>query len=218
LTSLLLAGGTAAPSARARAADLEGVALFRGAATPRPPVETTKDRDVCGRAVEDESLLVSGGRLANVVVMVKGAPATPPATLVLDQRACRYRPRVQVAPVGSTLEITNGDPILHSVRGWAGHVTRFDVVTPGQGMRVPTKLDRAGLIQVRCDVHSWMAAFVMVTAGPAAVSGPDGEFTIRGLPPGTYAVTAWHERLGEKVTQVTVPPQGKARLELDFGG
>jgi hypothetical protein len=210
-----LACAVASPAA---AADLKGVALYRGAVQHRPPVETIKDRAVCGAVVEDESLLVTGGRLANVVVMVRGAPRGPPATLALDQRGCRYRPRVQAAPVGSTLEVTNGDPILHSVHGWAGHVTRFDIVTPEPGVRIPTRLDRAGLIQVRCDVHSWMLAFVMVTEGPAAVSGLDGEFTIRDLPPGTYSVTAWHERLGEKVTQVTVPAEGEARLELTFDG
>lgn len=215
---LLVLAALVAASAPAAAAELTGVVRFTGGAAPRAAVETVKDRSVCGERVEDESLLVADGRLANAVVTVKGAPAPAPATVVLDQRGCRYRPRVLVAPLGSTLEITNGDPVLHSVHGWAGHVTRFDVVTPGRGVRVPTRLDRPGLVQVRCDVHAWMIAYVLVTQEPAAVTGPDGAFTIRGLPPGTYDVTAWHERLGEQVTRVTVPPEGGARVEMSFGG
>ncbi len=95
-------------------------------------------------------------------------------------------------------------------------MTRFDVVTPDQGARVPTRLERAGVIQVRCDVHAWMTAWVLVVDAPAAVSGPDGTFAIRDLAPGTYTVSAWHERLGERTATVTVPATGEARVELTF--
>jgi hypothetical protein len=63
-----------------------------------------------------------------------------------------------------------------------------------------------------------MRAYLIVADGPAAVAGPDGTFTIRDVPPGTYTVTAWHERLGEKTTRVTVPAQGAARVNFTFGG
>jgi hypothetical protein len=212
--ALLLAG--VAP--RADAGGISGLVRYAGAAAALPPVPATKDRAVCGDEVADESLLVSSGRLANVVVVVKGAPPRAPARITLDQQRCRYRPRVLVAPVGSVMEVTSGDDILHSVHGWAGQVTRFEVVTPSRGVRIPTKLDRPGLIQIRCDVHSWMLAWVLVTDSPAAVSGADGEFSIGDLPPGTYQITAWHERLGEKATRVVVPAEGTARLELTFGG
>jgi plastocyanin len=209
---MLLAGSPAL------AGDVVGVVRFSGAAAPLPPLATTKDRAVCGTEVEDESLLLQGDRLANVVLVVSGARGTAsPATLTLDQRRCRFRPRVQVAPVGSTLEAVNGDRLLHSVHGWAGRMTRFDLVLPADGMRAPARLDRAGLIEIRCDVHSWMSAYVMVSDAPAAVSGPDGAFAMRGVPAGTYQLTAWHERLGERQVAVTVPQRGEARLEVTFG-
>jgi hypothetical protein len=63
-----------------------------------------------------------------------------------------------------------------------------------------------------------MGAFVLVVDGPAAVSGADGSFEIRGVPPGTYTVSAWHEKLGEKTAQVTVPASGDARVTFAFGG
>ncbi len=213
---LVVVAAISSAGGEAWAGDLIGTVSYAGA--PPAPVRTvtTKDRATCGTEIEDESLLVADGKLANVVVVVRGAPARPPTTAVLDQERCRYRPHVQAGPVGSTLEIRNGDDLLHSVHGWAGRVTRFDVVTPSKGARVPTKLDRPGRIDVRCDVHSWMSAVVMVADGPAAVTGADGGFAIRDLAAGTYTVTAWHERLGEKTLEVTMPATGTAKLELAY--
>jgi hypothetical protein len=73
-------------------------------------------------------------------------------------------------------------------------------------------------VKVKCDVHPWMIAWVVVTEGPAAVSGADGTFVIRGVPAGTYTVAAWHERLGEKTAQVAVPASGEVAVDFTFGG
>ena len=201
----------------ADAGGLKGVVHYRGAPKPAA-LEVTKDQAACGATVPDEALLVAAGRLRNVVVTVKGAPPPAPATATLDQRRCRYVPHVQAAAVGSTLEILNGDPILHNVHGWAGKATAFNVAMPLRDQKVPRKLDRPGLVRVGCDVHAWMGAWILVTDAPFAVSGDDGRFAVAGLPPGRYTVTAWHERLGEKTAEVTVPAQGDASLDFSFGG
>lgn len=201
----------------ASAGDLRGVAHYRGASRPAA-VEVTKDRDACGASVPDESLLASAGRLGNVVITVKGAPAPPPGKATLDQRRCRYLPHVQAVAVGSTLEILNGDPILHNVHGWTGKASAFNVAMPLRDHKVPRRLDRPGLIRVSCDVHAWMGAWILVTDAPFAVSGGDGRFAVSGLPPGRYTVTAWHERLGEKSAEVTVPALGEAAVDFAFGG
>ena len=86
----------------ARAGDVHGVVTFAGAPPQRPALPVTKDKGACGEEVPDESLLVAGGHLANVVVTVKGAPAPSPARGVLDQRRCRFVPHVQAVPLGST--------------------------------------------------------------------------------------------------------------------
>lgn len=211
LVAATMAAGTA------RAGTVSGVVRYAGAVPAAAPLPVTKDGATCGATVPDESLLVEGGRLAGAVVTVKGAPAPPPIRAALEQRRCRYLPHVQALPVGSTLEVGNGDPILHSVHGWAGRRSRFEVVTPDQATKVPVRLDRAGPIQVRCDVHSWMSAWVLVVDAPAAVTGKDGAFTIGEVPAGTYTVTAWHERAGERTATVHVPAQGEARVEFTFG-
>ena len=209
--AVLLAAG------RAGAGELAGTVRFDGAAPATAALPVTKDGAVCGASQPDESLLVQGDRLANVVVVVRGAPPPPPARVALGQERCRFLPHVQVAPLGSRLDLVNGDGILHGVRGWMERRTRFDVAMPSQGKEeAPGRLDRPGVIQVRCDVHAWMASYVVVADGPAAVSAADGTFTVGDLPPGRYTVTAWHERLGEQRAEVSVPERGTARLDLRF--
>jgi hypothetical protein len=204
--------------AEARAGEVRGVVRFEGAAPPSRRVAVTKDQRTCGEELPDEGLVLADGKLANVIVTVRGAPAAPPSRASLDQRGCRFVPHVQVVPVGSMLDLLNGDPLLHSVHGWAGRITRFDVPMSSERARSPAPLDKPGLIAVRCDVHGWMAAWVLVADSPAAVSGADGAFAIGGVPAGTYTVTAWHERLGERTAQVKVPPDGAARVDFAYGG
>lgn len=198
------------------AGEVRGRVGYAGPEVPAARLPATKDLQACGASVPDESLLVSRGGLANAVVTLQGPPPAPPSKVALEQRACRYVPHVQVVPVGSTLEIVNADPVLHNVHGWLGRTTRFNVPTPEKGMRVPVTLDRPGVIQVLCDVHGWMSAYVAVADGPAAVTGAEGTFAIRDIPAGSYRLTAWHERLGTRIAEVTVPAEGAAWVELTF--
>jgi plastocyanin len=179
---------------------------------------TTKDRETCGPSVPDEAILVSDGGLENVVVRIEvpGAAAAP-RPLGLDQRQCRYLPRVQAAAPGSTLTLRNGDPILHNVHGWLGQATAFNVPMPFQEGRTPRTLTRAGLVRVGCDVHEWMAAWILVTPTPhVAVSGPGGRFVLVGVPAGRWEAVAWHERLGERRATVEVAAGGTVELELAY--
>ncbi|MEY2668557.1 MAG: hypothetical protein RJA59_1195 [Pseudomonadota bacterium] len=199
------------------AGELRGVVRFQGAPPVLAPLETTKERALCGDSVPDETVQVEGGKLRNVVVIVKGAPAPAPGKGVLDQRTCRYVPHVQVLPVGSTLEVVNGDPTLHNVHGYLGQATAFNLAMPAKDSRLGRQLKKPGLVVVKCDVHAWMSAFVWVVDAPAAVTGADGSFAIAGIPPGTYEVTAWHETLGERKGTASIPPTGAATLDFTFG-
>ncbi len=205
--------------ASTRAGDVSGSVTFTGSVPTPKPLSVTRDETACGQTVPDERVEVTDGRLANVVVTVVGAPANPGrTTVVLDQRGCRYRPHVQAAPVGSEIVIVNSDPVLHNVHGYFGPATTFNVAMPLKGQKVDKKLDKPGVVRVKCDVHDWMGAFVLVVDGPSAVTSADGRFKITGVPPGNYFVTAWHEALGERKTQVTVPASGTAAISFSFGG
>jgi hypothetical protein len=87
---------------------------------------------------------------------------------------------------------------------------------PMEGQRAPKPLRKPGLVKVGCDVHAWMTAWIWVAEGPAAVSGADGSYRLTGIPPGSYTVKVWHERLGEQTAQVAVPATGEAKLDFTF--
>lgn len=202
----------------ARAEDVRGTVKFTGAAPKLAPLPVTKDQSACGASVPDESVALADGKLANVVVVVKGAPAPAGKAAVLDQQRCKYLPHVMTASAGSTLEILNSDPVLHNSHGYLGPASAFNVALPLKNQKVTRRLDKPGALKVKCDVHPWMSAYVFVADGPSAVTGGDGGFSISGVPPGTYTVTAWHERFGEKSAQVTVPASGAGTVEFSFGG
>ena len=216
----ILAVVLAAAAFPAAAGDLKGTVSYSGAPPKLAPFQATRDQKVCGPSVPNESVEVSNGHLENVVITVKGSGLTkpPPRTISLDQHECRYHPHVQATSAGSTLEILNSDPMLHNIHGYLGAQTLFNLAMPIKGQKLPRPLPRAGLVRIKCDVHSWMSGFIVVADGPYAVVGADGSYTISGLPAGSYTVTAWHEKLGEKTAQVTVPASGDATADFTFSG
>jgi len=221
LASLLASLAVAASASPALAGDVTGVVRYNGPVPAVAPLKVNKDMNICGQTVKDQSLEVSNGYLHNVVITVKGPGAQKPAPLavraVLDQHLCHYVPHVQAAPVGSTLEIVNSDPMLHNIHGYQGPATAFNLAMPLKGQRIPRVLSKPGVVTVKCDVHNFMHGYVLVVDSPYAVVGDDGKYAVKGLPAGTYTVTAWHEKLGEKTAQVTVPATGDATADFAYG-
>ena len=72
-------------------------------------------------------------------------------------------------------------------------------------------------VEVRCDVHPWMRAYVAVSAHPYfAVTGADGRFVLRDVPPGDYLVASWHERFGTRETRVTLAAHDTKDLAIAY--
>ncbi len=205
-------------AAPAAAGEVKGTVSYAGAAPRLAPFKANKDMKICGDEVPNESLEVSGGKLENVVVTVEGASSKAPArTVTVDQKRCRYVPHVQATGVGSDLDILNSDGVLHNIHGYLGAATIFNLAMPLKNQKITRKLAKPGLVHLKCDVHSWMGGYIVVTDAPAAVSDKGGRFAIRDLPAGSYTVKAWHETLGEKSAQVTVPASGEATVTFTFG-
>ena len=212
------AGGDAW-SADKGTATVKGVVKFEGNVPPRPPVDVGAEKFCVDRRKDNplmpEKLVVAAdGGLQNVVIQVKSGlenwkfeDAT--GEVVLDQNGCQYVPHVLVAQVGQTLKVKNSDPIMHNVHGINTKTEKdeFNWAQTKAGLEDTKELKKAAVIHIKCDVHGWMGANLIVVKHPFfAVSGPDGSFTLPKLPPGTYTIEAWHEveKLASQPQSVTV--------------
>ena len=171
--------------------------------------------------VLDDAIVVgSEGALANVFVELLGefpdAPA-PTGSVSVDQIGCVYRPRVIGMRVGQSLHVHNSDNGLHNVHGVSTDRDTFNVSQPVSGMTNVFHPHDAGILRLKCDVHTWMVAFVGVVNHPYfAVTSADGAFALRDIPVGTYTLRAWHERFGTTVSQVRIDAREEAALEMTY--
>jgi plastocyanin len=230
------AGGAAdrnaAPSAGQATAPLGGGTItgtvkFTGTPPANPPIDMGEEPDCAAKysgTPTDSQVVVNNGRVANVFVFVKGGlPAgekfpTPSAPAVIDQRGCQYHPRSFGLMVGQKLEIKNSDPVAHNIKALPRKNRGFNISQPRQGMTTTRTFSTEEiLVPIECNVHGWMHAAIGVLNHPFfATTGPDGSFTIKGLPPGTYELEARHEKLGTRTMTVTVPPSGSATADFTF--
>ena len=178
---------------------------------PTPPKEETVVAGP-GNALADVFVYVSAGLPAGATYPT---PATP---VVIDQNGCRYHPHVLGLMVGQKLEIKNSDPLLHNIKAVAKKNRPFNVSQPSAGMKTTRTFTAPEvMVNLQCNVHGWMHAWVGVRPDPFyAVSGPDGSFSITGLPPGTYTIEAWHEKFGTQTATVTIAGTESKTANLTF--
>ena len=166
-------------------------------------------------------LLVQNGKVQNAFVYLKSGLgervfAVPDTPVEVDQAGCLYQPRVIGAQVGQAIRFVNSDPLLHNVRGAPKASSGWNVSLSRKGTERTQRIDKPEvMINVRCDLHPWMQAWIGVLDHPYfAVTGRDGSFAFKNVPEGTYTVAVWHERLGTRDAQVTVAPHGTETVPL----
>ncbi len=200
---------------------IRGTIAFTGPAPAAKPIDKQLDPNCSGSSVDEEILLSKDGKaLRNVVVRVKGLPASPPpkTPVVLEQKQCLYLPRVQGAVSGQQIQIRNEDGTLHNVHAYVGKKSLFNVGQPPGDAPVEKAAPKdSEVVRVKCDVHPWMRGWVVVNPnGFFAVSGEKGTFEIPNVPPGKYTVEAWHESLGTQTAEVTVVDGKPAEARFSF--
>jgi len=207
------------------AGTIQGKAVYTGARRPRRKADLANDFCIQSHA---DGLRVGGvnvndkGELRDAYVAVTGglsgeAWAPPSETLLLDQTGCNYTPHVFGIQVGQSLDIRNSDPILHNVH-YVPVKNREQNLSQTGG-----KIDRVQFlrpespVRVFCEVHGWMLSWAHVTNHPFfAVSGEDGAFMIRNVPPGTFQLSAWHEELGTITLDVEVKTGETASVTFEY--
>ncbi len=216
LVGIALIGG-----ATAQAATITGKTLFEGQA-PAPQVMKADADPNCAvlhpNGLNDDSVIVNNGALKNVFIYVKEGLAgkkfdAPKETVVFDQKGCQYSPKVFGIQVGQSLQIINSDNTLHNVHSLSNNSPQFNLGMPIQGMKLKKTFAKPEvMVKIKCEVHPWMSAYAGVLDHPFyVVSGDDGSFEIKNLPPGEYVVEAWHEKFGAQTQKVTIAADGDAK-------
>src|SRR5687768_3891635 len=191
------------------AGTISGVVWFNGEKPPVQPIAEISGNGFCDEHHKDKlpqrrtfMFGKNDGRdtVQNVLVYVsKGLEDRsfdPPKTpVVLDQVKCLYTPHVVAVMVGQTLEVRNSDDTLHNVMAAPRVNPAFNFGQPSAGSKNELVFKGAEMkMNVKCFMHPWMSGYIHVLEHPYfAVTGEDGSFTIKGLPPGEYEVTVLHE-------------------------
>jgi plastocyanin len=210
----------------ATASDVKGVVSLEGTGPKNEPIKMNAD-PVCVKANSSpqfqETYSVTDGKLANVFVYVKDGLGnfvfdTPTESAKIDQKDCRYHPHVFGMRVGQKLEIVNSDPTLHNIHALPKSNAEFNTGQPIKDMKTDhTFTAKEVMVPFKCDVHGWMNAYVGVLDHPYfAVTDKDGKFELKGLPPGTYTIEAWHEKLGAQTASVTLGAKESKDVTFTF--
>ena len=178
--------------------------------------------------VYDEKVVASPkGELANVVISIKTpegktlgkAPADPG---VLDQKGCVYTPHVVALDIGQPLLVKNSDPYLHNVHTLSIDNPAMNFGQPTVGEKKIEPFKTVETFKVKCDVHPWMYAWIVVLDNPySAISSADEKafgtycMSTKDLPDGEYTFVAWHELFGTQEQKATVTG-GKAEVNFVF--
>ncbi len=212
----------------ATAGTVTGKVVFEGK-PPVMPVIDMSSNPQCERQhpkpQRAEVVVVNAnGTLKNVFVWIKdGLPRAhwaPPAEAArLDQNGCEYSPHVLGIMKDQRLEILNSDPVNHNVHAESTtNVAWNESQPPRAEHKFKEFSSEEVLFPVTCSVHPWMRSYIGVSPHPFfAVTGEDGAFSLKGVPPGTYTIEAVHEKYGRKEGKVTLAPNGSVTVDFTYG-
>jgi len=214
-----------------RATDIVGTITFKGT----PPAEVSlgdagmSDSPDCiamHKEVPTTHHYVVGknGEFGNVIVSLKGVTAkstgASAAPVVLDQKGCLYLPTILAVQTGQKITVKNSDDCIHNVHAVpspsSGNQEFNDPQMPG-GADLNYSFPKPEMfLKFKCDSHPWMFAWVSVFDHPYfSMSGTDGKFTIKNVPPGKYTIVAAHYKAGTQTADVEVKA-GNATVNFTF--
>jgi hypothetical protein len=133
-----------------------------------------------------------------------------PGRAVMDQKDQTFVPHVLAVTVGTTVDFPNSDLTFHNVFSLS-KTKAFDLGRYSRGRSKSVRFDRPGVVQVFCDIHSHMSAYILVFAHRYfAITDHEGSFAITGVPPGSYTLAVWHEGEVRETRTVTISESGVA--------
>lgn len=228
LISMLTRHSLYAARPSASGATVRGSVRFEGKSPTPKPLSMGMD-PVCAKqhrspVMAQEVLVDTKGNLQNVVVFVANglgdrtfeAPVEP---VVVEQKGCLYQPHVLAMRANQPLELVNHDATSHNIHPLPANNREWNKAEPPGSKMEETFAREEIAIPVRCNVHPWMRGYIAVFKHPFfAVTNKDGSFDLSNLPPGTYTIEAWHEKLGTTSQTVTVGESETKEISFVFKG
>jgi plastocyanin len=193
-------------------------------AEPKPGTEPEGASDKYGSRKYKFAERVNYAELRDFVVYIQGPvggkAAAPAKPLVVDtrrvaQKAAQFTPHVLPVVAGTVVEWPNNDEIYHNVFS-ASDAKQFDLeLYKGNPPDKRVLFDKPGRVDVFCSIHANMHCVVLVLENPYfAVADERGRFSITNVPPGTYQLKAWHERVPAQIREITVPETGDVKTDF----
>ena len=196
------------------AGTLKGHVKYDGKAPKKKKLRMDAD-PVCGSShsspvLSENFKMASDGSMAEALVYLKnvkyngGVPSEP---AVLDQKGCIYVPHVFGMVAGQELLIKNSDATLHNIHSMPKVNKEFNFAMPKVVKKKKATFSKAepDPFYIKCDVHPWMKTWVLVSDHPYfAVTDAKGNFSIEGIPSGTYEVVCWQEKFGKRTLTAEV--------------
>ncbi len=163
------------------------------------------------KVYSDAVIVNENGTLSNVFVWIKTGLEqytfpTPSEQATLDQKSCLYTPHVIGVQVKQEIKILNSDPTTHNIHPLPKNNREWNQSQRALGNPLIKSFPRSEvMIPVKCNVHPWMKSYVGVVDHPYfMVTGAEGTFELKDVPPGDYVIEAWHEKFGATEQKVTV--------------
>jgi hypothetical protein len=207
---------------------VQGTIRFKGEVPVNKPVvyhqsfreRQAKDYVFCdAKNVKKDKLVILQGGVGNTLVEIQGISSGKdfPKSAILENRDCRFTPRLVLSPRKKRLVVANRDPIMHNAQIVFHESVFWNQMLPPELKTNTPKMIAPGLYEVGCSLHDWMKAYVQVMAHPYfAVSAMDGTFRVTDVPVGTYALRTWHEKLGTETRPITIQADAVTKIDLDL--
>jgi plastocyanin len=168
-------------------------------------------------------LLGDNGALQNVVVYLQGdfsAYSFPQTEMPVkvNQEGCIYDPHVVAVMTGDPLEVTNVDSVTHNINAMSRLRQGWNETQLPGGTPIVRRFAREEIpMPVKCNMHPWMRFYVAVLNHPYfQVTGKDGQFALRNVPPGEYTLMAWHELYGTKKQTIVIQPNQEQTVAITY--